>query len=282
MSALITGMENESAYAETAPVIWANGVVRAAAASGKIANGSVLEVPPHVTPAPGVHPAGAGVITLTWAVPTLATYASGIVALTPVGSTYIVVGAVVVPPLSVHWTAEHGTNPLPITVRKNAPVEGCVVPTAALFGMSEEIVGDGSELATAIVKVEGLEFVVELETVTPTGPGRAVSVAEIMAVSCVGLTNVVGRGNPFQFTTSPSTKFVPFTVKVMPVALQDGVVFEEVVEAESDVMIGRTIENVIPLEVPPPGGGVNTVTWAVPTAAISATAIVARSCVALL
>jgi hypothetical protein len=214
-------------------------------------------VPPHVTPAPGVHPAGAGVITLTWAVPTLATYLSGIVALTPVGSTYIVVGAVVVPPLSVHWTAEHGTNPLPITVRKNDAVGGCVVPTATLFGMSEVMTGNGSELGAVIMeKGRELEVIVgELDTEIAAVPWNAVSVAETMAVSCVGLTNVVGRGDPFQFTASPSTKSVPFTVNVKPVAPQYGVE-----DGTSPETVGATTENVIPLEVPPPGGGVNTVT----------------------
>lgn len=128
------------------------------------------------------------------------------------------VGAVVIPPLSVHWTAEHGTNPLPITVRKNA-----VVPTAALFGMSEVMTGTGSELGGVRLKFEAREGVVELETVTaavPVLPGKAVSAGVITAVSCVGLTNVVGRGDPFQFTTSPFTKSVPFTINVRPVAPQ--------------------------------------------------------------
>lgn len=125
--------------------------------------------------------------------------------------------------MSVHWTAEQGTNPLPITFRKNAPVGGCVVPTAALFGMSEVITGTGSEPGTVSVKLKAPEGVVELETVTaavPRVPGKAVSAGEIVAVSCVALTNVVGRGDPFQFTTSPSTKSVPFTVNVKPVAPQ--------------------------------------------------------------
>jgi hypothetical protein len=135
----------------------------------------------------------------------------------------MVVGAVVVPPLSVHWTAEQGTNPLPITFMKNAPAGGCVVPTAALFGLSELMTGTGSELGAVSVKFEAPEVVVELDTVTaavPRVPGKAVSVAEIVAVSCVALTNVVGRGDPFQFTTSPFTKSVPFTISGKPVVPQ--------------------------------------------------------------
>ena len=182
--------------------------------------------------------------------------------------------------MSVHWTAEHGTNPLPIAVRKNAPVGGCVVPTAALFGMSELMTGTGSEVGTVSVKFEAAEVVVELDTVTaavPEVPGKAVSAGEIMALSCVELTKVVSRGDPFQFTTSPSTKSVPFTVNGKPVAPQYGVE-----DGTSDVIVGATIENVIWLEVPPPGAGVNTVTWAIPTEAISAAGIIAISCVALL
>lgn len=231
-----------------------------------------MDVPPHVTPGPGVHPLGAGVFTLTWGVPTEAISAAEIVALTPVRFTNIVVRL-----FPFHSTPEHGTKPLPITVSRN-PDD----PATALFGMSEVMTGTGSEPGAVIMKDEDAEVVVELETVTAAVPENAVSAAEIIAVSCcVALTNVVGRGDPFQFTTRPSTKFVPFTVKVMPVTLQDGVVFEEVVDAESEVMIGGTIENGT-LDVPPPGAGVDTLTWAVPTDTIFPAGIMAISCVALL
>jgi hypothetical protein len=137
---------------------------------------------------------------------------AGIVALTPVVPTNIVVR---LPPS--HWTTEHGANPLPITVRRN-PDDA----TAALFGMSEVMTGIGSELGAVIMeKVRKLEAIVEeLDTVIAAVPWRALSVAEIAAVSCVALTNVVGRGDPFQFTTSPVTKSVPFTVNVKPVVPQ--------------------------------------------------------------
>src|SRR5260370_38577243 len=46
-------------------------------------------------------------------------------------------------------------------------------------------------------------------------------------------------------------------------------------------MVGGIIENAIPLGVLPPGVGVDTLTWAVPTEAISAAEIAALSCVAL-
>jgi len=181
--------------------------------------------------------------------------------------------------LSIHWTAEHGTKLLPIAVRKNAPVGGCVVPTAALFGMSEVMKGTGSEAGGGSAKFEAPEVVVELETVTaavPVAPGKAVSAGEIMALSCVELTNVVGRGDPFQFTTRPSTKFVPFTVSGKPLVPQYGV--DDGTRLE---IVGATTKKAIPPEAPPPGAGVNTLTWAVPTEAIFATGIVTMRCVAL-
>jgi hypothetical protein len=125
-------------------------------------------------------------------------------------------------------------------------------------------------------------------------PRKAVSAGVIAAVSCVGLTTVVGRGEPFQLTTSPFAKpaplaFVPFIVRVKPVELQYGVLFAEVVDAESAVMFGRTIAKEIALlDGPPPqltsgpgvhpaSGGLNAVTWLVPTEAISAAGTVAVS-----
>jgi hypothetical protein len=78
-------------------------------------------------------------------------------------------------------------------------------------------------------------------------------------VSRVALINVVGRGEPFQFTTNPFTKFVPLTVRVKPAALQNGVEGKDVVDAESEVMAGATTANESAFEVPPAGAGLNTV-----------------------
>jgi hypothetical protein len=206
------------------------------------------------------------VVTLTWGVPTEAISADGITARTPVGPMNRVV-RLSVRGLPFHWTAEHGAIPLPLTVRKNA-----LAPAAALAGTSEVMAGTGSAVGAVIVENgRELEVIVELDTEIAAVPGNAVSVAETVAVSCVALTNVVGRGDPFQFTTSPSTKFVPFTTSVNPVVPQYGV---EV--GASDVTVGATIENVIGPDVPPPGAGVNTVTCAFPFKGMSA-AIKARS-----
>ena len=51
-------------------------------------------------------------------------------------------------------------------------------------------------------------------TVTEAVPAAAISVAGIAAVSWVALTKVVVRFAPFQRTTEPLTKLLPFTVSV--------------------------------------------------------------------
>lgn len=58
------------------------------------------------------------------------------------------------------------------------------------------------------------------------------------AVSCVELTNVVARADPFQSTTDPFTKFVPVTVSVNPVGVHEGVEFDMVVEDDNEEMAG--------------------------------------------
>jgi hypothetical protein len=49
---------------------------------------------------------------------------------------------------------------------------------------------------------------------------------------------VVARGEPFQFTTAPFTKFVPFTVSVKLLGLQNGVDAIEFGGAERDEIVG--------------------------------------------
>src|SRR6266853_3955949 len=56
-------------------------------------------------------------------------------------------------------------------------------------------------------------------------PAAAMSVAGIVAVSCVGETNVVARAAPFQFTVEVLTKLLPLTVSVAagpPAVTPDG------------------------------------------------------------
>ena len=164
---------------------------------------------------------------------------------------------------------------LPFTVRTKAPP-----PAAALEGTSEAIDGTGKDVGAVMVKGRELELATELETKTVAVPRAAVSAYVIAAVSCVPLTNVVGRGEPFQFTTESLVKIVPvaaFTVRVRPVGLQYGVESNCVVDAESDAMVSGEIVKEIALDVPPPGAGVNTVTGTEPAAATSVARIVVLS-----
>jgi len=155
-------------------------------------------------------------------------------------------------------------------------------PAATLDGKSAVITGTGSGVVDgATVKGEDREAkdeIVALDTVMVAGPGKAVSVAEIAAVSCVALTKVVWRGEPFQFTTSPfGTKFVPFTVSVMPSGLQAGVVFDMIEDEESEVIVGRTIGNEIVLDMLALDAGLATPRFTVSTEEIFAAVTAAVS-----
>lgn len=187
----------------------------------------------------------------------------------------------VVRALPFHCTTEHGNKLLPFTVRTKAPP-----PAAALEGASETIDGAGNDVGAVMVKGRELELAEELDTKTVAVPRAAVSAYVMAALSCVPLTNVVGRGEPFQFTTESLVKIVPVaavTVRVKPVVLQYGVEGSCVVDAESDAMARGEIVNEIALDVPPPGVGVNTVTGTGddPADETSAARIVVPSCVGL-
>jgi hypothetical protein len=132
---------------------------------------------------------------------------------------------------------------VPVTVRGNA-----AVPAVAWAGESEVMVGAGSELGTVAEKFMELEFTADgrFDTEIAAVPGKTVSVGGIAAVSCIALTNVVGRGIPFQLTTEPLTKFVPFTVRVKPAGLQ-----YDVEDAVTEVTVGGEIVNVAPADMHP-------------------------------
>jgi hypothetical protein len=159
--------------------------------------------------------------------------------------------------LSVHCTLEQGRKLPPVTLRGKA-----TVPAVAPVGDMEVITAAGSDEAE-IVKGAGAELTPELDTVIEAVPAEAISDEEIMAVSCVELTKVVLRAEPFQSTTdvfAPFTKFAPFTVRMNPAGLHEGVVFDIVVEDDSEVIVGGRIVNGSPPEVPPPGPIVSTST----------------------
>ena len=88
-----------------------------------------------------------------------------------------------------------------------------------------------------MVNVTEFDAAVGLDMVTAAAPGKAVSAAEIAAVSCVALTKVVARGVPFQLTTEAATKFVPFTTRVNPDAPQYGMEATGVEDGEIEVEV---------------------------------------------
>jgi hypothetical protein len=226
----------------------------------KTVNVSPLEVPPP----------GPGVVTVTETSPADERSAAGTAPATPVVPINVVVSAP-----EPQFTVEQGSKFVPVTSSVNAEL-----PTGALEGLIWVIAGAGKDVGCARVNCKELDAgTVALEAVTFTVPGNAVSVTEMTAVSTVPLTKVVGRGEPFQFTANPLTKSVPFTVKVRPDELQAGVEAVEVVDAESEEIVGATTEKFTAADGPPPGEGVNTVTATWPTEAISAEEIVVLSCV---
>jgi hypothetical protein len=84
--------------------------------------------------------------------------------------------------------------------------------------------------------------------------------------------NVVVRGAPFHCTIEEDRKFVPVTVSVngAPPTMAEPGVKEPIVGSGFLVIV-----KVNALEVPPPGVGVETVTVAVPAAAMSAAVMAA-------
>ena len=162
----------------------------------------------------------------------------------------------------VHCTTEHGSRFAPLTVSVTA-----TVPAVAPVGERAVIEGvDGEEAET--VNARAFERAPRLDTSTFTVPAEAISETGIVAVSCVELTNVVARAvviagvdpaaGMIQSTTEPFTKFEPATVSVTPEELHDGVVFDEVVDDDRELMIGGAIANGICADVPPPGLSVKT------------------------
>jgi hypothetical protein len=74
---------------------------------------------------------------------------------------------------------------------------------------------------TSPITLNGITFDVPppgagFATVTLAVEAAATSVELMLAVSCDALTNVVERGEPFQFTTELATKLAPRTVRLKP------------------------------------------------------------------
>ena len=103
------------------------------------------------------------------------------------------------------------------------------------------------------------------------------SEAGIAAVNCVALTSVVVRAVPFHRATDWLLKLVPVKVRLKPAAPT----FADVCDIDVSIGAGLLIAKLCPVDVPPPGVGLNTVTEAVPAEAMSAAGTEAVSEVAL-
>src|SRR5438128_7430574 len=101
---------------------------------------------------------------------------------------------------------------LVITVSQAVRVAGGVRPM--LLKYSAMNWPSGHPLPGLTVKVSGFDSASGLITWTVTEPGVAMSLAAMLAVSRVELTNVVGRGEPFQDTLEVETKLPPSAVSV--------------------------------------------------------------------
>jgi len=154
---------------------------------------------------PEVPPPGAGLETVTIAVPALATSAAVIAACKEVLETNVVVRA-----LPFHWTVEDNKKFVPVTVSVNA------APGAtAELGFKDAIVGTGLLMA----KINALEVPPPgpgVETVTIAVPALAMSAAVIAACKVVLETKVAVRALPFHWTVEDDTKFVPVILSVKP------------------------------------------------------------------
>lgn len=172
---------------------------------------------------------------------------------------------VVVRGLPFHATEEDGTKFVPVTAKVNA-----APPATAELGASSAITG-GGKLIVNVAAVEVPPPGAGVETVTIAVPTVAMSAAVMAACKLALETNVVVRALPFHCTVEEEMKLLPVTVSVnaaLPANAEPGI-------RDVTAGAGLLIVNVSALEVPPPGGGVETVTMAVPALAMSAAVMAA-------
>src|SRR5207249_4387086 len=161
-------------------------------------------------------------------------------------------------------------------------VIACALATSAIIcvGLMRTIDGVGFSPGAATSKVTALDVPPPgpgLKTVTPAGPGCAMSARPICAVNCVLLTKAVGRLLPFHLTCEPAMKFDPLMVSVNagpPAGAEEGM---SVAIEGTGFWPDAVILNGSAFDVPPPGVGLTTVRLAEPEAAISAALIWAVS-----
>jgi len=207
---------------------------------------------------PDVPPPGAGVLTVTLALPLAATLEAGTDALSLASLTKVVVRAA-----PFQFTLEDDTKPLPSTDSVNA-----ALPAVTLAGASAEIVG--TRLVLVIVNVDTPDLPppgAGLLTVTLAVPALATSAADTDAVSLLLLTKVVASAAPFQLTAEEDTKLPPLTVSVNAVPPAVTVVGATAEIAGTGLVL--VILRSDTADVPPPGAGLLTVTLAVPALAMS-------------
>ena len=154
--------------------------------------------------------------TVTFAVPAVAMSLAGMVAVSTVLETKVVVRS-----LPFQRTTAPLTKFVPVMVRVKLSL-----PATAVAGLMLLIVGNGF----VMVKVAVLDVPppgAGLKTVTLAVPAVATSLAGIVAVSTVLETNPVVRSLPFQRTFALLTKFVPVMVRVnppLPATVVDGLI----------------------------------------------------------
>jgi hypothetical protein len=85
-------------------------------------------------------------------------------------------------------------------------------PLAAFTTPWAPVTGEGNRTFNARV----LEMPPGTVTAIPTLPWAAIRAAGTLAVNCVSLTNVVGSGPPFHWTTAPARNPLPPTASVKP------------------------------------------------------------------
>ena len=214
-----------------------------------------------------VPPPGAGLATVTGTAAAVAMSAAAIAALSCVALMKVVTSA-----LPLKLATELFTKFEPLMVKVNAPD-----PATAVAGSSAVIAGTGL-FAAETVKVTAFEAPppgVGLATVTGSDPAVATSVARMAAISLVALTKVVVLAIPLKLTTELLMKLDPLTVNVSAPDPATTVAGSSVVMAGTGLL--AVMVSVAAFEVPPPGVGLVTVTFAVPAVLISVARIDAVS-----
>jgi hypothetical protein len=226
---------------------WTFSTVKFAAVGGRVtANGSGLDVPPP----------GAGVCTVTVAVPAAAKSAAGTCA-----CNCVVLPAVVGSGVPFHCTTESPTKFPPVTVK----VIG-VMPVMPPEGESAVKAGTGLELIVNGSALDRPPFKGGFSTVMLTVPALVRSAVGIVACKEVGLTRTVASATPFHWTTEEASKFVPATERVkgpFPGVTEDGV-RAVTVGAGTGGGVGTVIVKTMAFEVPPSVDGLDTVTFTEP------------------